>query len=211
MYSRSLSEMCRVRGCAVTGVVCKAKAGETACGDGWVVLEKENRIVVFIGDGLGHGPEAADAIRAAIDVVEKYPDLDASGLMDIMHGALRSTRGAAGAVAVLKPESQECDFCGVGNISAVIRVAGKGHSMVSNNGTLGHHIRKLQPYQYSFPPNALFIAHSDGIATHWDLATYPGLEGRHPAVIAATLFRDHSRGRDDATVLALRHGERGRT
>jgi len=199
-----------LNGSAVTGVVCMAKTGETACGDGWVVLEKDNRVIVFIGDGLGHGPEAADVMRVAVDVVEKYPDLDAASLMDILHGALRSTRGAAGAVAVLKPDSRECEFCGVGNISAVIRVAGKGHSMVSNNGTLGHHIRKLQQYQYSFPPNALFIGHSDGITTHWDLAAYPGLESRHPAVIAATLFRDHSRGRDDATVLALRHGMRGR-
>jgi hypothetical protein len=48
--------------------------------------------------------------------------------------------------------------------------------------------------------------HSDGVATHWDLARYPGLEARHPAVIAAALYRDHSRGRDDLTVLALRNG-----
>ena len=45
--------------------------------------------------------------------------------------------------------------------------------------------------------------HSDGISTHWDLADYPGLAARHPALIAAVLFRDLSRGRDDATVVAL--------
>jgi len=105
---------------------------------------------------------------------------------------------------VIDTQAGACDYCGVGNISASIRLAGRSHSLVSNNGTLGHHIRKLQRYEYEFAPNALFIAHSDGIATHWDLAAYPGIEVRHPALVSAILLRDHSRGRDDATVLALR-------
>ncbi len=189
----------------VTGVVAMPKTGETMSGDGWTVLEHRNRVVIFVGDGLGHGPEAAAAAQAAIAVVEKSPELEPVTIMETVHDALRSTRGAAGAIAVLTPHSQQCDFCGVGNISATIYTGAKGHSMVSNNGTLGQHIRKLQAFRYAFPPHALFIAHSDGIATHWDLATYPGLEGRHPSVVAAALFRDHNRGRDDLTVLALRN------
>jgi hypothetical protein len=47
--------------------------------------------------------------------------------------------------------------------------------------------------------------HSDGIATHWSLDNYPGLEAHHPAVIAATIYRDHARARDDATVAVLRN------
>jgi anti-sigma regulatory factor (Ser/Thr protein kinase) len=193
------------------GVLCKEKAGETACGDGWAVLESRGRVVAFVGDGLGHGPEAAAAVQTAIATVEKHPNLDAAPIMEAVHAALRSTRGAAGAVAVIDTQGGQCDYCGVGNISAAIRSSGKSHSLVSNNGTLGHHIRKLQTYRYAFPANALLIAHSDGIATHWDLSTYPGLEGRHPAIAAATLFRDHSRGRDDATILALCSATAGRT
>ena len=196
------------RGATVMGVVCMQKSGETACGDGWAVLENLNRVVVFLGDGLGHGPEAAAAVRGAIATVERHPDLEAAAMMDIVHDALRSTRGAAGAVAVLNLADQQCDFCGVGNISATIRSGGTGHSLVSNNGTLGHHVRRLQSYRYSFPQNALLVAHSDGISTHWDLGKYPGLEARHPSLVAAALFRDHSRGRDDLTVLALRSSAR---
>jgi anti-sigma regulatory factor (Ser/Thr protein kinase) len=191
-------------GAALLGVLCKEKPGETACGDGWTVVESTTRLVAFVVDGLGHGPEAAAAAQIAIMTVEKYRQLAANEMMEAVHAALRATRGAAGAVAVIDAHAGRCDYCGVGNISAVIRFAGKRHSLVSNNGTLGQHIRKLQSYQYAFMPGALFIAHSDGIATHWDLAAYPGIEARHPALIAASLFRDHSRGRDDATVLALR-------
>jgi hypothetical protein len=31
------------------------------------------------------------------------------------------------------------------------------------------------------------------------------IEARHPAFVSAALYRDHSRGRDDLTVLALRN------
>lgn len=190
----------------VPGVVCEPKAGETASGDGWTVVQGRGSTIVCLVDGLGHGPDAAEAARAAIETVTQKPHLGASDLMDAMHGALRPTRGAAAALAYLQPESELCVYCGIGNISAVIRESGKSRNLVSHNGTLGHQVRKIQEFQYPFPKGALFVAHSDGIATHWDLAAYPGIEMRHPAFIAAALYRDHSRGRDDLTAFALRNG-----
>jgi hypothetical protein len=46
--------------------------------------------------------------------------------------------------------------------------------------------------------------HSDGLSAHWSLDSYPGLRARHPALIAATLYRDLARERDDVTVLVAR-------
>ena len=77
--------------------------------------------------------------------------------------------------------------------------------MLSHNGILGHQVRKFAQFSYPFPRGALYIAHSDGLAARWDLGAYPGLESRHPALIAAVLFRDYERGRDDATVVAVRN------
>jgi anti-sigma regulatory factor (Ser/Thr protein kinase) len=191
---------------ASAGVVCVEKPGEEVCGDSWALLHGRGRLVAFVVDGLGHGPEAAEAARAAIDAVQKNAQRDAPDLMDAVHGALRPTRGAAAAVAMLQPESELCAFCGVGNISASIRVPGSSRSMVSHNGTLGHQVRKIQEFQYPFPKGSLLVMHSDGLATHWDLGTYPGIETRHPSIVAAALYRDHSRKRDDLTVLALRNG-----
>ena len=190
----------------VGGVVCMAKPGELVCGDAWVVLQGRGRVVVFVVDGLGHGPDAAAAARAAIDAVQKNAQRDAADMMDAVHRALRPTRGAAGALAMLQPESELCTYCGIGNIAASIRLAGSARSMVSQNGTLGHQLRKIQEFQYPFPKGALLVMHSDGIATHWDLAAYPGIDARHPAFVPALLFRDHNRGRDDVIVLALRNG-----
>lgn len=188
------------------GVICKEKSGEEVSGDSWALQQGRGRLIAFVADGLGHGLDAANAARAAVEVVQSKAHLDATSLMDAIHGALRPTRGAAAAIAMLQPESELCTFCGIGNISASIRSGGASRSMVSQNGTLGHQVRRIQEFQYPFPKGALLLMHSDGLATHWDLAGYPGIETRHPAVIASALFRDHNRNRDDVTVLAIRNG-----
>lgn len=188
------------------GVICAEKSGEPVCGDSWAVMQGRGRLIALVVDGLGHGLDAATAARAAVQAVRSKSHLDAPALMDVVHGALRPTRGAAAAIAMLQPESELCSFCGIGNISASIRTAGVSRAMVSHNGTLGHQVRKIQEFQYPFPKGSLLLMHSDGLATHWDLAAYPGIETRHPALVAAALYRDHTRGRDDVTVLTLRNG-----
>jgi hypothetical protein len=95
-------------------------------------------------------------------------------------------------------------YAGVGNISAVI-VTGEGtRSLVSHNGTVGHQMRKAQEFVYPWTSGALLVVHSDGLATHWKLDQYPGLLRQDPALVAAMLYRDHSRRRDDVSVVACR-------
>jgi anti-sigma regulatory factor (Ser/Thr protein kinase) len=187
------------------GAVSLPKPGEIVCGDGWFARADNDRCIVMVVDGLGHGIDAATAARTATDAVMANPSRDAVQLADSVHGALRSTRGAAAALAVVQPGSEKGDFCGVGNINCVIRVAGKSRSLVSHNGILGHQIRKLQEFSFPFPRNALLIMHSDGLTAKWSLDDYPGLEAREPALIAGVLFRDFRRSSDDASVLVARH------
>jgi len=46
--------------------------------------------------------------------------------------------------------------------------------------------------------------HSDGLQSHWRLDQYPGLAQRDAALIAAVLYRDFARGRDDVSVVVQR-------
>lgn len=186
------------------GAVNVSKPGESDCGDDWAVFQTPAGPLLFLVDGLGHGPGAASAAHAAVEAAGKHATLKPAEIIGAVHAALISTRGAAAAVALVEPGKGLCTFCGIGNISARILYGGTTRNMVSHNGTLGHQVRKVQEFQYPFPTGALLLAHSDGIATRWDLAAYPGLEARHPALIAAALYRDFFRGRDDATVAALR-------
>lgn len=45
---------------------------------------------------------------------------------------------------------------------------------------------------------------SDGVVDRWRSDDYPGLTGRAPVVVAATLLRDAGIRRDDACVLVAR-------
>lgn len=195
-----------------TGAVCLPKAGETDCGDAWAVARSGDRHVLIVADGLGHGPDAARASRQAITTFHSSLTLPPANLLGEIHLALRSTRGAAVAVAVLDPIMREIRYAGVGNIAGAIVTGEETRSMVSHNGTVGHEVRKIQEFTYPWPQGALVIMHSDGLQTQWRLDRYPGLSTRAPAVIAGLLYRDFSRGRDDVTVTAVREaGRNGKT
>ena len=82
--------------------------------------------------------------------------------------------------------------------------AGVSNHMVSMGGTAGMEARKITRFSYKRPPGAILIMHSDGLQTQWGLERYPGILRRHPAILAGSLYRDYTRGRDDITVLVLR-------
>ena len=193
------------------GGVCVAMPGEEVSGDGWQVESANGRHRAVVVDGLGHGLPAATATRAALRIAQEDGGAAPAVVLTSMHGALRSTRGAAAAVATLEPHASSGVFAGIGNIRALVRTAETTRNLVSHNGTLGHQVRKFQAFEFTFPPQALFVLHSDGIATHWSLDAYPGLERRHPGVIAAVVYRDHARARDDATIVVVRNDARART
>ena len=186
------------------GAVCIPKPGETVCGDAWDVQFHGDGATFLVADGLGHGPDARRAAMTAVEVLRRTPDYPAIRILDHAHGRLRPTRGAA--VAVLRHDARtgEVSYAGVGNIAAVIIEGTTRQAMVSHSGIVGHNMHKSQEYRYRWPRGALMVAHSDGLETQWDLAAQPGLSDCHPTVIAAALFRKHSRTRDDCTVVVAK-------
>jgi len=186
------------------GAVCVAMAGEEVCGDAWSVdrVEGESaRYRFLVADGLGHGPDAARASRAA---VVSFLEQGGADMLQVMRGAheeMRSTRGAAVALAELRARDGKLEFVGVGNISAAIVSPSGIQRLVSMNGTLGHQMSRLQSFPYAWTPVSRLVMCSDGLATQWRVDRYPGLLSHHPALLAGVLYRDFCRGRDDATVL----------
>jgi anti-sigma regulatory factor (Ser/Thr protein kinase) len=186
------------------GGVCLPLAGETACGDAWAVAQQQGRLVLLMADGLGHGPEAAKASAAAVQTLTAEPGYAPQRLMEDCHQALRPTRGAAMAIGELDLAARQLRFAGVGNIGASIIDDAARRQLMSHNGIVGHNMRKVNELVFDCPAGALVVLASDGITTQWDLAAYPGLATREPALIAGVLLRDHSRGRDDASVLVVK-------
>ncbi len=192
----------------ILGAVQVPVRGERQCGDNWGVREENGRMITMVADGLGHGPDAAEASKEAVAVLMRATDLAPVALLERVHQALRATRGAAVAVAQIETPQKEVRFAGVGNISASIIAPGSTQHLVSHNGTAGHNVRKFQEFVYAWPAKGMLVMHSDGIATSWRLDAYPGLSERDPSLVAAVLYRDASRGRDDACVVVARSGRR---
>jgi anti-sigma regulatory factor (Ser/Thr protein kinase) len=193
------------RGPLLSGSICAPHPGESACGDGFLIVHGSPVTSVLLVDGLGHGPGAAEAAEAAIGSFRAHPGESPADALQRMEGALRPTRGAAVAVARLDRGTRVARFSGIGNIAAaVLGETGPGRHMVSDHGIAGQTSRAPREYEYPLPPRFSVVLHSDGITARWKLEAYPGLMRRHPMIAAGVLFRDFRRPNDDATVVVLR-------
>ncbi len=180
--------------------------GETVCGDGYEVCSASLLTRVLMADGLGHGPAAADCADAAVRTFRESQAGSPAEAMQELHGALRSTRGAAAAVGYIDLDRRTLRYCGVGNISGFIWRNGTARHLVSHPGIVGHDARTVRELTYELGPDDLLLLYSDGLSTHWSLDEYAGLWSRDPSLMAGVVYRDHSRRRDDATIVVLREG-----
>jgi anti-sigma regulatory factor (Ser/Thr protein kinase) len=186
------------------GAIRVPRVGETFCGDNWGAQCDKEGVTLLVADGLGHGPDAAYASGGAVEALRRNPDRRPIELLDLAHGRLRPTRGAALAVMHHRAGSGEIAFAGVGNIAACVLDGGQKRMMVSHNGIVGHNVTRSEEYRYPWPARALLVAHSDGLESHWDLEAFPGIGIAHPSLIAALLYREHWRPRDDVVVVVVR-------
>jgi anti-sigma regulatory factor (Ser/Thr protein kinase) len=180
------------------------KRGETLCGDAWQVHHHSEGALAIVADGLGHGLYANEASSAAVAAVDPRKGYELGGMLQEIHSGLRHTSGAAAAIADIRVNAGVMRYAGVGNISGVIWQASVTRHTVSHNGTLGHAARQFREYSYPWGAGATFVMHSDGLVSHWSFDRYRGLSQRDPAVVAAVLYRDFSRHRDDVTVVVGR-------
>lgn len=190
-------------GFSVAGIGLPAP-GEQVSGDGWGLRVHDGRLLLLMADGLGHGPQAAEASDLALALFQRLPASSPAALLEDAHASLRSTRGAAVAVAALAAAPAPLVMAGAGNIVGRL-ISGIGdRSLLTQPGTLGVQIRRLQDSTHDWPEHAILVMHTDGIVSRWSLAGLPGLLQCEPIVIAAWILRDHCRGRDDATVVVVR-------
>jgi anti-sigma regulatory factor (Ser/Thr protein kinase) len=204
------------------GAACVPHPRETVPGDRWSVRFTREPfqpepgtqaeacvrpgLQVMIADGLGHGTSAAEAAEAAIAAFQSpLPDRTPERLLQVMHGKLRSTRGAAISIAELSSGGQRSRYAGLGNVAGAVLQAADRKQFASLHGTVGHQSPKIRGFDYPWSRAGLLVLHSDGIQSRCcDLSPYPGLSSRHPGVIAAVLLRDFKRSNDDATVLVAK-------
>jgi anti-sigma regulatory factor (Ser/Thr protein kinase) len=190
----------------LVGAISLAILGEIVCGDSWTLRDDGASLSLMVADGLGHGVDAAEAADAACGVFDTMRSAPAQ-VLERAHTLLRTTRGAAVAVATLDADANTLKFCGAGNIAGRLMSGVDDRSLLSQHGTVGVQVRRLVDVDYPWPAHAMLVLHSDGIATRWTLGDAVGLLQCDPVLTAAWLLRDHCRGRDDATVVVIRRRE----
>jgi len=185
------------------GAVALPYPGLPISGDAWDLHAEGDIATLLVCDGLGHGDGAADAARAVIGAFRARPGDALAAILERASGAARATRGAAATVVRLDLAAREVALAGVGNVAAWI-ADGATRQLVTQHGTLGHNVPRIREERYAFPPGAALVVATDGLKSRLDLGDAAGLLARDPGVIATALWRDHTRGRDDATVVVLR-------
>ena len=184
--------------------VCLPVKGETECGDGWAAESFGPRTIILAVDGLGPGVNASDAAKEAVRLFRENARRSPTDILDLLHRGLRSTRGAAAAIAEVDLGRRLVRYAGLGNISGWVLNEDSMRSMVSHSGIIGHQVRKIQAFEYPLPQGGVIILHSDGLSNKWKASSYPGLLRRDSALLAGALFRDFARDRDDASLVIYR-------
>ncbi|QMU69105.1 RICIN domain-containing protein [Streptacidiphilus sp. P02-A3a] len=140
-------------------------------------------LLVMLCDGLGHGPLAQIATRAAVRAFHASPGHTPEAVMGHIHQALASTRGGAVAVARIDPDQEQVLYCAVGNIAGAVITPNSKSVLSSRYGNVGHQLPTLRTSAYVLPPGGALVLHSDGLTERWDPQELPGLLQHTPPVI----------------------------
>jgi anti-sigma regulatory factor (Ser/Thr protein kinase) len=185
-----------------SGAVMVAKSGETYSGDAWCILPYQNKCAIITLDGLGHGLYAHEAASEALQSFTENLSDDAVKILKHIHEDIRKTRGAVGAISIVHPKENTLTFCGIGNIAGKIISTEGSKNLLSYNGTLGHNIpNTINNHIHPWSEDSLLVLHSDGLKSKWDLSKYPHIKRHDASVIAAVLYKDHTRKTDDVLVI----------
>jgi len=189
------------------GVAARAFMAQDESGDRHLVKPFQNGILVVVVDGLGHGPKAAIAAKAAISALENRAREPVTSLLQHCHRALRGTRGAVVSLASFNVLAGTMTWAGVGNVNGLlVRANAKSdrpqETLLPRGGVVGYQLPSLYPETIQVAHGDMLILATDGIRSRFtqDLM----LDG--PAQqVADYILTHHSRGTDDALVLAARY------
>jgi hypothetical protein len=184
----------------------RALEGHAESGDAHLVMPTSKGVLVVVVDGLGHGHDAAEAARVAIDTATRFAFEPLEDLVRRCHEDLRRTRGVAMSAALFPAEPGTMSWLGVGNVEGVIHRARPGsaparESLVLRGGVVGYRIPVLRASSLTLSAGDTLILATDGIGTAFtDLSP----TGRHPGTLAGEILQRYGKDSDDALVLVAR-------
>ncbi len=189
------------------GVAARSFAQRVECGDQYLVEAFPNGVLVAVADGLGHGPRAAVAGKAAITALKSHAHEPVTSLVKRCHEEIRRTRGVVMSLASFNALEEKMTWLGVGNVKGVLVSATQDGDpehkwLLSRGGVVGYRLPTLRPIVVPVSPGDTLILCTDGLRSGFadDLV----LDDR-PQQMADRILLQHSRSTDDAMVLVARY------
>ena len=184
--------------------------GFATSGDSYLVHTFQGGALVAGIDGLGHGEEAAEAARLAVDAILEAPTDPVMMILKRCHDRLvGKPRGVVMTLACFNKRERTVTCAGVGNVEAMLFRADPQsvpphESLILRRGVIGARIPSLHASILSVNPGDTLILLTDGIRRGFEA----GLRlGDSPHEIADSILAKHASGGDDALVLVVRCGE----
>lgn len=176
--------------------------GETTCGDGYHVKSSKKGFQIFLGDGLGHGENANEAVQLAIKAFKQTIEVEPAEILRDIHSKVKKSRGLVATIASVDYNSEVWTICGIGNISTRIYDGLDNKTYTPYNGIIGHNIpRTLNSTIVPYKKHQIIIMHSDGLRTRWNLNDMTSILKQHSGVLASSIYKENVRGTDDASIL----------
>jgi anti-sigma regulatory factor (Ser/Thr protein kinase) len=175
-------------------------------GDAFVIKRWSTNALAGVIDGLGHGPFAHRAARAASRYLDGHFDQSLDGIFRGVGRTCRGTRGVVMALAqfTFKGDDVRFSFAGVGDVEARLLGGSKAEHFIVRRGILGGNSPNPRVTEHRWEPGNLIVLHSDGLTHHWGPKDFPGLRGASATSIAQRLLRALATKYDDATVVVVR-------
>lgn len=198
-HNNSLKEVAEIRSVVV------AKPGEIVSGDGAYYSIGRDYIKLFLGDGLGHGPDAHIAVQKAIATLSTCNENTPVEILRFLNTEVKRTRGLVGSLAMYYFKEKKWRICGIGNISTHTHNVLGTKNYMSYNGIIGMNIpNTLKEQEIANERGQTVIMCSDGIKTRWDVQKYVGIFKYDLSILAAAIYKDFARRTDDMSVLVCR-------
>jgi serine phosphatase RsbU (regulator of sigma subunit) len=185
----------------IVGAASRIYPGESVNGDAWFVDWHADVCRITVVDGLGHGPQAAEAAQAARRALESEPGLAPAEALRACHAALGGTRGAAIAIVTIDPRAHRLRFSGVGNVDGYLIQQVDVQRLVSYRGIVGAVLPDPRTFEFKLGDAWLVVLHTDGLrrlGTEVLLALHAA-----PQQCAEHLLATAARETDDATVVVV--------
>lgn len=167
--------------------------------------QTKDHVKLFLGDGLGHGKEAAFAVNKAIAAFKLCYEESPVENLRFINQAVKKTRGLVATVAVFHMKECKWSICGVGNISTRIFGSSISKNHTPYNGIVGLNMPKTMNDQHiDYEQGQLMIMCSDGIKSKWDFLKHPGILRHDLSLLNVALFKDYARNTDDLSVVSCK-------